>query len=227
MNKIRNIKELEGILDKFYGDLGEIKDRCNDEADNSGIELYRSEDKIEEIKSSIEELENELACATVKDNYWTEILLEINVEDSSGRRKKGNLHIVRNDNRYTFDFRDWTGAIIYEEDNVSEQRLVEFIQNEADDIYKNMGKYRLLKRENIHDYYKIPDRTLGSLERYVNHKICPGSFLKSVLENKLDSSIANADSENKEGLSQLVVFIHSQIPGECWGNEKAVERWLS
>ena len=56
-------------------------------------------------------------------------------------------------------------------------------------------------------FSKVPDHTRDALERYFLYGFEPGSFLKSVLCNDLYSSVARADTWNKQALADIVGWI--------------------
>ena len=72
----------------------------------------------------------------------------------------------------------------------------------------------------------IPQRTLNSLNRYVEHRIMPGGFLTAVLCNDLVGAVGRADSENLAALPEIVRHVYNELPSTCWGNKEAVWSWL-
>ncbi len=66
----------------------------------------------------------------------------------------------------------------------------------------------------------------ASLERYVNHKIPTGSFLRAVLENDLKEACGRADMINKHRLFEIVSICYNDLPGNCWGSPEKVRAWL-
>lgn len=74
---------------------------------------------------------------------------------------------------------------------------------------------------------KIPQRTLDALKRYVEHKIPTGGFLQAVLENNLTEAFAQADSENREALWEIVKYVYNELPFTCWGSPQKVKEWLT
>ena len=74
---------------------------------------------------------------------------------------------------------------------------------------------------------KVPDHTLGGLHRYVNHRLPPGDFLRAVLENNLTEALGRADDTNQRTIKEIVSFIYSCLPSNCWGSREKVEKWLA
>ena len=75
--------------------------------------------------------------------------------------------------------------------------------------------------------YNIPEHTKGALERYVNQRFFPGSFLTAVLTNNLIGAICYADRENEAALRDIVAFAYNRLPQECCGSEDKVYAWTT
>lgn len=73
---------------------------------------------------------------------------------------------------------------------------------------------------------KVPAHTLAALQRYVDDNILPGGFLIAVLSNDLFGAVARADSENGHALPWIVKFIYNRMPGDCWGSEEKIYKFL-
>jgi len=72
------------------------------------------------------------------------------------------------------------------------------------------------------------DHLMPGLQRYFDHHIETGSFLRSVLENDLRSACARAaDVGTRWALFELVTYIELSAPEECWGSPEKVKAWLS
>lgn len=72
----------------------------------------------------------------------------------------------------------------------------------------------------------IPKYTQEALDRYVNQRIMPGSFLQSVLSNQLFDAVARADRENLAALKDICLYIYNELPGDCWGTRERMMDWL-
>lgn len=72
----------------------------------------------------------------------------------------------------------------------------------------------------------IPNHTLAALDRYIKHRIQPGSFLTAVLSNDLFGAVARADRENKLALSEICQLIYNEVPGNAWGSSDAVRDYI-
>ena len=73
----------------------------------------------------------------------------------------------------------------------------------------------------------IPEITMNSLKRYIEHRTPTGSFLQKVLENNLFEAIARADEENIIALKDIVLYIYNKAPSACWGSPEKVKEWLN
>ncbi len=72
----------------------------------------------------------------------------------------------------------------------------------------------------------VPESIKDSLDRYVKHRIKPGSFARSVLENDLYGALASVDMTNRFYLREIVLHVHTCLPSECHGSKEAVSSWL-
>jgi len=76
------------------------------------------------------------------------------------------------------------------------------------------------------DYSKIPEHMREGLERYVEHHIKPGSFLRAVLENDFVLAVEYADKANRVHLAEWAETLYTEIPKGCWGSPEKVQNWL-
>ena len=68
--------------------------------------------------------------------------------------------------------------------------------------------------------------TKESLDRYANHGIPTGGFLRAVLQNNLNEAVARGDEENLRDLAEIVRYVYNQFPSNCWGSPERVDAWL-
>ena len=73
----------------------------------------------------------------------------------------------------------------------------------------------------------IPQETLNALDRYVNHRIPTGDFLRAALENNFVNAVCYADEENTGALVDIAQHIYNELPSACWGSREAVKKWLT
>lgn len=73
----------------------------------------------------------------------------------------------------------------------------------------------------------IPTTTQASLDRYVEHRCRPDSFLRAVLSNDLTGAVLLADSENRKALIDIAEAAWQQVPPVARGSRYAVDNWCS
>lgn len=71
----------------------------------------------------------------------------------------------------------------------------------------------------------IPDTLKLGFERWVDHGIVPGSFLRAVLQNDFCEAVLNADPHNLQHLRSIALFVDTVLPFESWGNPVKVMDW--
>jgi len=76
------------------------------------------------------------------------------------------------------------------------------------------------------NYDLAPDCARGSLQRYLESKIPPGSFLTAVLSNDLREAFSKADEPNREALFDTVRFLYNNAPASAWGSPENVKAWM-
>ncbi len=65
------------------------------------------------------------------------------------------------------------------------------------------------------------------LRHYVEGHIETGSFLRCVLENDLSGAVLRGDPTSVVHLRDLVLWLQSFAPPECWGSPERVRDWLA
>lgn len=78
-----------------------------------------------------------------------------------------------------------------------------------------------------YNYDLLPEHMRGSMKRYLEQRIEPGSFLTAVLENNLSESFARADHINRERLFDIVGFLYNEAPRTSWGSPNKVTDWIN
>jgi len=74
-------------------------------------------------------------------------------------------------------------------------------------------------------WWDIPDTLKLGLERWVDHGIVPGSFLRAVLQNDFCEAVLQADYQNVQHLRSIARFVYEVLPYEAWGNRVKVIDW--
>jgi hypothetical protein len=77
------------------------------------------------------------------------------------------------------------------------------------------------------DYSKLPGHIQGGVQRYIEKRIEPGSFLSAVICNDLREACAYADDINRHRLFDIVSWFYCEAPGNCWGSPEKFLAWLS
>ena len=75
--------------------------------------------------------------------------------------------------------------------------------------------------------FYIPERMMPGIERYVQDRVMPGSFLQAVISNDLRLACANADEENLRNLPAYVAYFYNETPSGCWGSQEKMFYWIS
>lgn len=74
--------------------------------------------------------------------------------------------------------------------------------------------------------YDLAPNLADNLERYIEHGVPTGSFLRALLENNLRESCWRADKANRLLLWEYVCWLHHYAPQDCWGSPEKVKAWL-
>ncbi len=72
----------------------------------------------------------------------------------------------------------------------------------------------------------IPIQLKQAIDRYVNHGIPTGDFLRAVLENNLMEAIGRADDDNIKIIHNICRYVYNEIPMICHGNIEKVQKWI-
>ena len=70
------------------------------------------------------------------------------------------------------------------------------------------------------------EHTKAGIDRYVQHGIIPGDFLRAVLSNDLKESFGRADLENRRDMFEIVQYLYNNVPSVCWGSPEKVASWI-
>jgi len=63
------------------------------------------------------------------------------------------------------------------------------------------------------------------MERYIEHGILPGSFLKALLSNDLMTCISRADEVNSKYINHWVKWLYNYAPFDCYGSHDVMMKW--
>tara|TARA_R110000824_G_scaffold372892_3_gene563090 strand:+ start:3963 stop:4205 length:243 start_codon:yes stop_codon:yes gene_type:complete len=76
------------------------------------------------------------------------------------------------------------------------------------------------------EYLDAPVHILDSINRYVEHKLEPGGFVRAVLSNDLSAAFRVADTDAEAGIQDILKYVRWEIPAESWGSPEKVKAWL-
>lgn len=66
---------------------------------------------------------------------------------------------------------------------------------------------------------------LSDIVDYVENGHCTGSFKYALMSGSLYEAVAHADSMNKIRLTDLVEWVFSHCPAQCFGSVEKVKEW--
>jgi hypothetical protein len=72
------------------------------------------------------------------------------------------------------------------------------------------------------EYKNIPENIQGSISRYVEHHVKPGSFLTAVLCNDLYNATGRADENSLKALHLIVMWFANNRP-DLYGHDNFVK----
>lgn len=76
------------------------------------------------------------------------------------------------------------------------------------------------------NYHDRIAHLIPSLDRYVQHHIPTGGFLRACLENDLVDAAGRADHQNIHLLAEIACYMYNDMPRACWGSPDKVNAWL-
>ena len=72
-----------------------------------------------------------------------------------------------------------------------------------------------------------PEHLVEAFQRYVEHGIPPGDFLRAVLENDLMGACGRADAMNIMLLPTIASYVYNRMPSTCHGSPERVAVWIA
>ena len=73
---------------------------------------------------------------------------------------------------------------------------------------------------------RIPPHMIDAIDRYVEHRIPPGSFTTALLSNDLMAAADKGDDINRRLLWEYCFLLYNHLPSGCYGSPEAVSAWL-
>ena len=75
--------------------------------------------------------------------------------------------------------------------------------------------------------YVIRQEMMEALERYLDHGIPTGGFLRAVLAHDLMEACQRSDHWNLPNLPAYAAYMYNEIPSNCHGSYKIVDAWIA
>lgn len=75
------------------------------------------------------------------------------------------------------------------------------------------------------DWSLIPEHIRPGLQRYIETGLLPGDCLRAILANNLRDAIERADPIVHAGLGNILLFLVTYVPRECWGAPSKLTFW--
>ena len=76
------------------------------------------------------------------------------------------------------------------------------------------------------DFYIRP-QMMDAINRYIENRLYPGSFLAAVICNDLVGACQCADDENLVNLPAFTSYFYNEAPGNCWGSAEIMDAWIN
>jgi hypothetical protein len=73
---------------------------------------------------------------------------------------------------------------------------------------------------------EVPEHIIESLQRYIDHGVPTGGFLRAVIENDLYLSVSMADEINIRIIPAILAYLVNNAPTGCWGRTGIFDKWL-
>jgi hypothetical protein len=75
------------------------------------------------------------------------------------------------------------------------------------------------------EYLDAPVKVFAAINRWVQYRDYPGSFVTRLLCNDLIGTVRSADEESLAALPIILRYLHNEVPTECYGSEAKVTAW--
>ena len=79
--------------------------------------------------------------------------------------------------------------------------------------------------DDLTEYHDAPADVLAAIQRWVQYRDYPGSFVMRVLCNDLIGTVRSADPQSLEALPIILRYLHNEVPTNCYGSEGKVNEW--
>lgn len=101
-------------------------------------------------------------------------------------------------------------------------------QPEMSDYEEKMTKTKK-KRQSLYTYkeFVISQEMMAEIDRYINERKEPSSFLKAVVCNDLRKAVIFAEADELPNIPAFVTYFYNEAPSLCWGSALRLKRWLT
>tara|TARA_R110000751_G_C13550270_1_gene456222 strand:- start:56 stop:574 length:519 start_codon:yes stop_codon:yes gene_type:complete len=79
--------------------------------------------------------------------------------------------------------------------------------------------------DEANEYGDAPVKVLAAINRWVQYRDYPGSFVMRLLCNDLIGTVRSADEESLASLPVILRYLHNEVPTQCYGSEDKVNEW--
>jgi hypothetical protein len=76
--------------------------------------------------------------------------------------------------------------------------------------------------DEANEYGDAPVKVLAAINRWVQYRDYPGSFVMRLLCNDLIGTVRSADEESLASLPVILRYLHNEVPTQCYGSEAKV-----
>lgn len=76
------------------------------------------------------------------------------------------------------------------------------------------------------DFSSIPEELRGPLVRYIDEGLNPGCWLCHIIVSDIYAAALNAPLSHRPAIGHVAVFLLQHAPADCYGNVRALQRWL-
>lgn len=75
--------------------------------------------------------------------------------------------------------------------------------------------------------YQISKNHAEALDRYIDHHIPTGGFLRACLENDFVEACAMADPMSVHSMQGIALYLKWEMPPLSWGSSEHVDAWIA
>lgn len=72
---------------------------------------------------------------------------------------------------------------------------------------------------------RIPPLVKQALDNHAEYGHRCGSFVTAVLENDFQTAIGCAGPDSMASLKKIAIYVHNNLPSQCYGSTEKVREW--